>query len=66
MKALYTFVNNTGAKSHIVISKIRKISHTLGSIVIQYDNGDTDTYDVDNGSEILNEIINSLEEFYKK
>lgn len=65
MKAIYTFVDNNGAKSHIVISKIRKISHTLGSIVMQYDNGDTDTYDVDNGTEVLKEILNSLEEFYK-
>ncbi len=65
MKALYTFVDNTGAKIHIVISKIRKISHTLGSIVLQYDNGDTDTFDVENGAEILNEIINSIEEQYK-
>jgi len=65
MKALYTFVDNNGAKSHVVISKIRKISHTLGSIVLQYDNGDTDTYDVENGNMILSEIINSLEEFYK-
>lgn len=65
MKALYTFVNDSGAKSHIVISKIRKVAHTLGSIVLQFDNGDTETYDVENGTEILKEILSSLEEFYK-
>ena len=65
MKALYTFVDSSGAKSHIVISKIRKVSLTLGSIVLQFDNGDTETYDVENGTEILKEILNSLEEFYQ-
>lgn len=65
MKVLYTFVDSNGAKSHVVISKIRKVALTLGSIVLQYDNGDTDTYDVENGTEVLHEILNSLEEFYK-
>lgn len=65
MKAIYTFVNDNGGKTHIVISKIRKVSLTLGSIVLQFDNGDTETYDVENGTQILKEILNSLEEFYK-
>ena len=65
MKAIYTFLNDNGGKTHIVISKIRKVSLTLGSIVLQFDNGDTETYDVENGTQILKEILNSLEEFYK-
>lgn len=65
MKAIYTFVTDNGAKTYIVISKVRKVSLTLGSIVLQFDNGDTETYDVENGTEILKEILSSLEEFYK-
>lgn len=64
MRAIYSFEDNNGGKSHVVISKIRKISHTLGSIVLQYENGDTDTFDVENGNKVLKEILNSLEEFY--
>lgn len=65
MKAIYTFVDNNGAKSHIVISKIRQVSYTLGSIILQFDNGDTETYDVENGNEVLKEILNSIEELHK-
>jgi len=65
MKAIYTFVDNNGAKVYVVISKIRKVALSLGSIILEFDNGDTETYDVENGNEILKEILNSLEEFYK-
>lgn len=65
MKALYTFVDSHGAKVYVVISKIRKVSLSLGSIILQFDNGDNETYDVENGTEVLKEILNSLEEFYK-
>ncbi len=65
MKAIYTFVDNHGAKVYVVISKIRKVALSLGSIILEFDNGDTETYDVENGNEILKEILNSLEEFYK-
>lgn len=65
MKAIYTFTDNHGAKVHIIISKIRKVSLSLGSIVLEFDNGDTETFDVENATEVLKEILNSLEEFYK-
>lgn len=65
MKAIYAFVGESGAKAYIVISKLRKVSLSLGSIVLQYDNGDTETYEVENGKAVLNEILESLESFYK-
>lgn len=65
MKAIYTFVEESGAKAHIVINKIRKVSLSLGSIVLQYDNGDIETYEVENGKAVLKEILESLESFYK-
>lgn len=65
MKVIYTFVEHTGAKTHVVISKIRKVTLSLGSIVLQYDNGDIETYEVENGKAVLKEILESLENYYK-
>ena len=65
MKAIYSFVDEDGAKTHIVVTKIRRVSLVLGSLVIEFDNGDKETFDVENAPDVLSDIITSIEEFYK-
>ncbi len=66
MKAIYTFIDDEGAKTHIVVTKIRRVSLAFGSLVIEFDNGDKETFEVEEAPKILNDIIESIEEFYKK
>lgn len=64
MKAIYAFTDEKGMKTHIVLGKIRKVSTQLGTVVVQYDNGDSESIDVLDGDQVLKDIINAIEEFY--
>lgn len=63
MKSIYTFIDDSGIKTHVVISKIRRIGIAFGDVVIEYDNGDKESFDVKNGADVVKEVLDKIELF---
>ncbi len=50
----------------IVIPKIREIFKAMGDVIIVFDNGDRRSIHTDNPSELVEELMDRIDEFYGK
>lgn len=66
MKNIISFKDPHLGNVFIVLAKIREVCKGLGSVVLTYDNGDKRTIDSKNQDELMNQIVEALEEYYKK
>ncbi|MBW6515875.1 MAG: hypothetical protein K0B81_04560 [Candidatus Cloacimonetes bacterium] len=65
MKSIIKLKDSEVGKISIVISKIRDYYKSFSSVVITYDNGNTRSIESDNLDEMINQLDQAVEEFYK-
>ena len=66
MEPILTYKDKLLGNVYIVIPKIREIAKGLGSITITFDNGDKRNIETDNPDELMKEIANQIENYYKR
>lgn len=66
MKNIYTYKDTHLGEIHIVIPKIREVCRGLGSVVITYDNGDKRNIDTKNQTELMEQIVTAIDNYYNK
>ncbi len=64
MKTIFTFKDNHLGEIYIVIPKIREVCRGLGSVVITYDNGEKRNIETKNQTELMNEIVALIDQYY--
>ena len=65
MESIITIKDNLLGTVYIVIPKIREIAKGLGSVTITYDNGDKRNIESNNPDELMSEIAEQVENYYK-
>ncbi|MCB5250106.1 MAG: hypothetical protein RBS16_00930 [Candidatus Cloacimonadales bacterium] len=65
MNPLFSFKDSHLGEVYIVIPKIREVSRGLGSIIITFDNGEKRKVDTNNQTELLGQITEAINNYYK-
>ena len=65
MKPIFTFKDNHLGEINIVIPKIREVSRGLGSVIITFDNGDKRNIETKNQTELMEEIVQAINQYYE-
>jgi membrane protease subunit (stomatin/prohibitin family) len=65
MKAIIDLSKFDDNTHFIIIPKIRELTIAMGSVVIVYDNGDRHTIDTLQARDVIAEITEAIENYYK-
>ncbi|MCL2063322.1 MAG: hypothetical protein FWG98_02985 [Candidatus Cloacimonetes bacterium] len=65
MNSTLSFKDQHLGNVYVVIPKIREVSKGLGSVTITFDNGDKRNIEHKKPDEMMLEIVNKIDEYYK-
>ncbi len=66
MKSIIVVKDTSIGKIYVVVPKIRDVHKAFGNVIISFDNGEKLTVSVNDSDKLIDEILQSVEDFYHK